>query len=694
MKKLLCTVAMLAALAVGQNPNTAVFPGSIATDNDLLVASNRSDATVSSTVGATDTTINVGATASFIVPTVITFLDNGEVAKCLSKTSTSFTSCTRGFDSAAGGIAATSHASGIHVQGFAVAYYINQHAAEIKALETAAASALTNPMTTLGDTVYENSAPAISRLPGNTTATKKFLTQTGTGVASAAPAWSTIVAADVPTLNQSTSGNAATATALAQDPTETGCSSIKTVTAIDTGANLTCTSIQLAAADGSQLGLAAFAAADFNDATGVISIDYANGQKATGSVPGFLSAADWNTFNGKQASGNYITALTGNVTASGPGSVAATIVSMPTGVTDAGYIAFTAITAPTTPAAGVGRVYVDSTSKNVSVKDDAGVVKHGVQTDTGTANQYISAISDAGAITKSRPACATLSDSGTGCSAAAGITQLTGDVTAGAGSGSVAATVVNLPTGVTQAGYLLQTGIAAPGAGASGKGRLYFDSTSLNIAVVNASGTVNHGVQTKASTTHNFLTAISDAGLVSAAQPDYSDLTGTPTLRYQTVQEEGSSLTQRATLNIIGPGTCADNSGSSRTDCTFPNRQITLGVGAGDIGTTGVKACSVVRAGGTILGAYLIANAVPTGAALTVDVMKLAFSSYTGSAAPTSITASATPSIATAASNPRYSDTTLTGWTTTVTTGDVVCVKVTSAPTGGATFASLTLEIQ
>ncbi len=40
---------------------------------------------------------------------------------------------------------------------------------------------------------------------------------------------------------------------------------------------------------------------------------------------GYLNSTDWNTFNGKQAAGNYITALTGDVTASGPGSVAATL---------------------------------------------------------------------------------------------------------------------------------------------------------------------------------------------------------------------------------------------------------------------------------------------------------------------------------------------------------------------------------
>jgi hypothetical protein len=70
----------------------------------------------------------------------------------------------------------------------------------------------TNPMTTLGDFLYENATPAAARLPGNTTSTKNFLTQTGTGTVSAVPAWGTIAAGDVPTLNQSTTGNALTAT--------------------------------------------------------------------------------------------------------------------------------------------------------------------------------------------------------------------------------------------------------------------------------------------------------------------------------------------------------------------------------------------------------------------------------------------------------------------------------------------------
>lgn len=60
------------------------------------------------------------------------------------------------------------------------------------------ASAFAPPLTTLGDTMYENATPALARLPGNTSATKNFLTQTGTGVASAAPAWGTIAETDLP----------------------------------------------------------------------------------------------------------------------------------------------------------------------------------------------------------------------------------------------------------------------------------------------------------------------------------------------------------------------------------------------------------------------------------------------------------------------------------------------------------------
>lgn len=59
-------------------------------------------------------------------------------------------------------------------------------------------SVMTNPMTTLGDIIYENDTPAPARLAGNTSTTKNFLTSTGSGGVAQAPAWGTIADGDLP----------------------------------------------------------------------------------------------------------------------------------------------------------------------------------------------------------------------------------------------------------------------------------------------------------------------------------------------------------------------------------------------------------------------------------------------------------------------------------------------------------------
>lgn len=70
----------------------------------------------------------------------------------------------------------------------------------------------------VGDILAADSTTDFARVAGNTTTTRKFLRQTGTGSASAAPAWDTLVSADVPVLIESLLGN----------PTSTvgGCQSI------------------------------------------------------------------------------------------------------------------------------------------------------------------------------------------------------------------------------------------------------------------------------------------------------------------------------------------------------------------------------------------------------------------------------------------------------------------------------------
>ena len=49
----------------------------------------------------------------------------------------------------------------------------------------------------LGDVLYSSATNTLSKLAGNTTTTKKFLTQTGTGSVSAAPAWEQVSLSDI-----------------------------------------------------------------------------------------------------------------------------------------------------------------------------------------------------------------------------------------------------------------------------------------------------------------------------------------------------------------------------------------------------------------------------------------------------------------------------------------------------------------
>ncbi len=60
-----------------------------------------------------------------------------------------------------------------------------------------------------------------------------------------------------------------------------------------------------------------------NSSAPVISIS-----QAGAGANGYLSSADWNTFNNKQAAGNYVTSVTGDVTGSGPGAAATTVAKL------------------------------------------------------------------------------------------------------------------------------------------------------------------------------------------------------------------------------------------------------------------------------------------------------------------------------------------------------------------------------
>lgn len=84
---------------------------------------------------------------------------------------------------------------------------------------------------TLGDTLYASAANTLSKLAGNTTTTKKYMIQTGTGAASAAPVWGTIDGADVSGNISGSAGSVANALTLGTYLTGTSFNGSAAVTA-------------------------------------------------------------------------------------------------------------------------------------------------------------------------------------------------------------------------------------------------------------------------------------------------------------------------------------------------------------------------------------------------------------------------------------------------------------------------------
>lgn len=89
------------------------------------------------------------------------------------------------------------------------------------------------------------------------------------------------------------------------------------------GTNLTCATAGTGSGTVTSVSGTAPIAVATGTTTPVISI-----AKADASTNGYLASTDWTTFNSKQAAGNYITALSGDVTAAGPGSVVSSIAKL------------------------------------------------------------------------------------------------------------------------------------------------------------------------------------------------------------------------------------------------------------------------------------------------------------------------------------------------------------------------------
>jgi hypothetical protein len=103
-----------------------------------------------------------------------------------------------------------------------------------------------------------------------------------------------------------------------------------------------------------------------------------------------------------------------------------TVVQVENDTVMVGDLLATNTAAPSSPAAGKTRIYVDSTSKNIAAKNDAGTVNHAVQTVAATASQWIRAIADDGSSTKSQPAFSDISGTAASGQLSGAYTGITG----------------------------------------------------------------------------------------------------------------------------------------------------------------------------------------------------------------------------------------------------------------------------
>lgn len=152
MKTLLLFLASLPLVA----QTTAVFPQSAATYNQVYLAADNAQTTLSAPIDNVTLTVPVGSTAGFLTPTLLT-IDSEELAAC-SMTSTSFTICAGG--RGAGSTAATSHLAASKVAVRVAAAFHNNLAAEVLAIEKKLADEYPSPKDKLctGDNVHDDTA--------------------------------------------------------------------------------------------------------------------------------------------------------------------------------------------------------------------------------------------------------------------------------------------------------------------------------------------------------------------------------------------------------------------------------------------------------------------------------------------------------------------------------------------------------
>jgi hypothetical protein len=254
-----------------------------------------------------------------------------------------------------------------------------------------------------------------------------------------------------------------------------------------------------------------------------------------------------------------------------------------------GEVQTIAIAAPSTPTSGRGSIYVDSTAKTLSVKDDAGNVSHTARTQTAAAGKAFTALSDAGVFTET-----SFQAPLTACTDYVSVPCQTGSTDIGGTNGTT--TVIGIESDAAMRGDVLATEVATPGAPAAGKVRIYA-STAGNVSAIDPSGNINHGIRTQSCGASQYVTGVNVSGVEGCSQPAFTDVTGTLACGQSegpfmgdTTKASGSCATVTSAL------TDAAGAGSSHATTGSWGANLLLQTDAGGAIKAAGAACSVLPA--------------------------------------------------------------------------------------------------
>ena len=333
---------------------------------------------------------------------------------------------------------------------------------------------------------------------------------------------------------------------------------------------------------------------------------------ANSTTSGYLSSTDWTTFNAKQAAGNYITALNGDVSATGPGNTTATLTNIVTAGTVGSSTAIPIVTYD-----AKGRITGTSTA---AVSATAGTLTTTTPLQGGGSMASNLTLSMLLANSTTSGYLSSTDWTTFNAKQAAGnyITALNGDVSA-TGPGNTTATLTNIVTAGT-----VGSSTAIPIVTYDAKGRITGTSTAA-VSATTGAGTLT-GTTLASNVIASSLTSVGNitggtwSGNVIAGQYGGNGVanTGTTFTRGGNVTFSGAfdftgTLTGTTSVTFPTSGTLATTAGTVPTTTTVNGHALSANV---TVTSSDVGLGSVTNAAQTL--ASVVPNTIPTAGQIHV----------------------------------------------------------------------------